>query len=92
VALECLRCHNCESGRGCARGIATTDPELVDLMTIEWGSNRISNMYYAWSWILKEILRRLGLKSIRELVGRTDTLAHLDYFDGPVDDDLRRRD
>jgi glutamate synthase domain-containing protein 2 len=49
-------------------------------------------MYYAWSWILKEILRRLGLKSIRELVGRTDTLAHLDYFDGPVDDDLRRRD
>jgi glutamate synthase domain-containing protein 2 len=90
VALECLRCHNCESGRGCARGIATTDPELADLMTIEWGSNRISNMYYSWSWILKEILRRLGLKSIRELVGRTDTLAHLDYFDGPVDDDLRR--
>ena len=21
VALECLRCHNCESGRGCAHGI-----------------------------------------------------------------------
>jgi glutamate synthase domain-containing protein 2 len=90
LALECLRCHNCESGRGCARGIATTDPELVDLMTIDWGSNRISNMYYSWSKILKEILRRLGLKSIRELVGRTDTLAHLDYFDRPVDDDLRR--
>jgi glutamate synthase domain-containing protein 2 len=59
-------------------------------MTIDWGSNRISNMYYSWSKILKEILRRLGLKSIRELVGRTDTLAHLDYFDRPVDDDLRR--
>ena len=28
VALECVRCTNCESGRGCARGIATTDPEL----------------------------------------------------------------
>ena len=37
VALECLRCHNCESGRGCARGIATTDPELVDLMTVAVG-------------------------------------------------------
>jgi glutamate synthase domain-containing protein 2 len=73
VALECLRCHNCESGRGCARGIATTDPELVDLMTIDWGTDR-----------------RLGLRSIRELVGRTDVLAHLDYFDRPVDDDLRR--
>ena len=39
---------------------------------------------------MKEILRRLGLRSIRELVGRTDVLAHLDYFDRPVDDDLRR--
>ena len=29
VALECIRCRDCESGRGCARGIATTDPELV---------------------------------------------------------------
>ncbi len=37
VALECLRCHNCESGRGCARGIATTDEELVDLMTVAVG-------------------------------------------------------
>jgi len=90
VALECLRCHNCESGRGCARGIATTDPELVDLMTVAWGVNRISNMYYSWSWQLKEILRYLGLRSIRELVGRTDTLAHLDYFARPVNDDLRR--
>jgi glutamate synthase domain-containing protein 2 len=90
VALECLRCHNCESGRGCARGIATTDPELVNLMTIAWGVNRISNLYYSWRWQLKEILRFLGLRSIRELVGRTDTLAHLDYFSGPVHDDLRR--
>jgi glutamate synthase domain-containing protein 2 len=91
VALECLRCHNCESGRGCARGIATTDPELVDLMTIQWGSTRISNMYYAWSWQLKEILRLLGLRSIRELVGRTDLLMHLDYFEREVNDDIRQR-
>ena len=90
VAMECLRCHNCESGRGCARGLATTDPELVDLMTVDWGFNRVSNFYYAWSWQLKEILRRLGLRSIRELVGRTDTLVHLDYFDRPVEDDIRR--
>jgi hypothetical protein len=39
---------------------------------------------------LKEILRRLGLKSISELVGRTDLLVHLDYYDRPVEDDLRR--
>ncbi|MEW6387980.1 MAG: glutamate synthase-related protein [Thermodesulfobacteriota bacterium] len=90
VALGCLRCYQCESGRGCVRGIATTDPELVDMIQIAWGVNRVSNLYYAWSWQLKEILRRLGLSSIRELVGRTDTLVHLDYYNLPVDDDLRR--
>jgi len=90
VALECLRCHQCESGRGCVRGIATTDPELVDMMTVDWGTKRIANMYLAWTWQLKEILRRFGMRSIRELVGRTDTLVHLDYYNLPVDDDVRR--
>ncbi len=59
-------------------------------MEVEWGLRRISNLYYAWAWQLKEILRRLGLKSIAELVGRTDLLVHLDYYDRPVEDDLRR--
>ena len=43
-------------------------------------------MYTAWTWQLKEILRRFGMRSIRELVGRTDTLVHLDYYNLPVDD------
>lgn len=90
VALECLRCHQCESGRGCVRGIATTDPELMDMMSVDWGTKRIANMYHAWTWQLKEILRRFGMRSIRELVGRTDTLVHLDYYNLPVDDDVRR--
>ncbi len=30
VALECIRCRNCESGRGCPRAIATTDPEYAN--------------------------------------------------------------
>ena len=33
VALGCIRCGGCESGRGCPRGIATTDPELLELVT-----------------------------------------------------------
>ena len=32
VAVGCIRCGNCESGRGCARGIATTDPELLEMV------------------------------------------------------------
>lgn len=80
VALECIRCHNCERGRGCARGIATTDPELMDLMEHEWGRQRVINMFLAWRKEIIRILKRFGMKSIKELVGRTDCLVHLDYM------------
>jgi len=91
VALECIRCRNCESGRGCPRGIATTDPEYSDLMKVEWGAQRIVNLYASWRKQLVAILQLLGMKSITELVGRTDCLVHLDYGSGEEipDDDLR---
>jgi len=81
VALECVRCTNCESGRGCARGIASTDPELGNMITEEYAEQRIVNMYLAWRKQWCDILRGLGMKSIKELVGRSDLLVHLDYLD-----------
>ena len=78
VALCCLRCSRCESGRGCPRGIATTNPELSAQMSLEWGTQRLINLYNAWVIGIKDILKRLGLKSIKELRGRTDLLRHLD--------------
>jgi len=80
VALECIRCHNCERGRGCARGIATTDPELMELIDHDWGTQRIVNMFLAWRKELVRILKGLGMKKLQELVGRTDCLTHLDYM------------
>jgi glutamate synthase domain-containing protein 2 len=77
VALECIRCANCESGRGCARGIATTDPELSTLVSVEYAGNRLTNLYSAWAKELRRILKRLGMRSVRELVGRTDCLMRL---------------
>jgi glutamate synthase domain-containing protein 2 len=87
VALECIRCRNCESGRGCPRGIATTDPEISSLMEVGWGAQRIINLYASWRDQLVAILQLLGMKSIRELVGRTDCLVHLDYHRGELEDD-----
>ncbi len=90
IALECIRCRNCESGRGCPRGIATTDPELSGLMDPDWGAQRIINLYASWREQLVAILRLLGLKDVRDLVGRTDFLTHLDYGPGePADDDIK---
>jgi glutamate synthase domain-containing protein 2/ferredoxin len=81
VALECVRCANCESGRGCARGIASTDAELGYMITEEWAEQRLVNMYSAWRQQWCELLRQYGLRSIRELLGRSDLLVHLDYLD-----------
>jgi glutamate synthase domain-containing protein 2/ferredoxin len=79
VALGCIRCGACESGRGCARGIATTDDELLQMVTVEWCTQRIVNLYTAWRARLVDILYRLGLDSVAALRGRTDLLTHLDY-------------
>jgi ferredoxin len=76
VAVGCVRCGNCESGRGCPRGIATTDPELHRLITPEWGAQRIYNLYHSWDIQMRDALSRLGLRSIQELRGRTDLLRH----------------
>jgi glutamate synthase domain-containing protein 2 len=76
VALECSRCSNCESGRGCARGIATTDPELSELIDIEWGAQRIINLYASWRSQWVDILERFEMTSIKQLRGRTDCLIY----------------
>ncbi len=79
VALGCIRCSRCESGRGCPRGIATTDAELAESVELEWGTQRLINLYSAWRIELVDIFKRLGIRSVSELRGRTDLLMHLDY-------------
>jgi glutamate synthase domain-containing protein 2 len=79
VAVECIRCSRCESGRGCPRGIATTDPELEQAYDVHWASQRIINLFHSFSIQIQEILWRLGMNSVRELVGRADLLTHRDY-------------
>jgi glutamate synthase domain-containing protein 2 len=77
VALGCVRCACCESGRGCPRGIASTDPELMMQMSLEWATQRLINLQNAWREQMIEVLARLGMKSIRDLRGRSDVLCYL---------------
>jgi glutamate synthase domain-containing protein 2 len=81
VALDCIRCGKCESGRGCARGIASTDPELGHMVTEEYAEQRIVNMYLAWRKQWCQLLRQHGLHSTKDLVGRSDLLINMDYLD-----------
>lgn len=79
VALECVRCGNCEKGRGCPRGIATTDPELRTLVDEDWGALRITNMYAAFKKEISSILRAFGLDSISAARGNFPLLHHPSY-------------
>ncbi|MBW2261039.1 MAG: alpha-hydroxy-acid oxidizing protein [Deltaproteobacteria bacterium] len=82
VALECVRCGVCERGRGCPRGIATTDPQVSELYGPDWAAQRLINLYHSWCIQLREILWRLGMRSVQELRGRSDVLVHHDYRPG----------
>lgn len=77
IAIGCTRCSNCERGRGCPFGLTTTDPLLQQLMPADWGEQRIVNMYNAYAIQLRDLLRKLGLRSIRELRGRRDLLKYV---------------
>lgn len=76
VSMGCTHCSNCERGRGCPFGLTTTDPELTQLVDPEWGAMRLGNVYESFAFQLRDILRKLGLKTIRELKGRTDLLKY----------------
>ena len=78
VALGCTRCSNCERGRGCPYGLTTTDPELSQLVEPDWGTQRLDNLYTSYRDQLRDILRRLGLSTVRELRGRMDLLKWVD--------------
>ena len=77
VALGCVHCGNCESKSGCPLGIATTDPELSTQFGPEWGAQRIINLFASWRIQLIDILKRLNMKSVKELRGRTDCLTYI---------------
>ncbi len=76
VALGCTRCGNCERGRGCPFGLTTTDPQLARLVDPDWGAERVGRLYTSFQAQLRDILRRLGLQSVRELRGRMDVLRY----------------
>jgi glutamate synthase domain-containing protein 2 len=81
VALGCIRCGNCESGRGCARGIATTDRELTQQVDIDWATQRLINLFASWREQIVEVLAALGMRSVGELRGRTDCLRRVNWAD-----------
>jgi glutamate synthase domain-containing protein 2 len=78
VAIDCVRCCNCERDRGCPIGIATTDPVLSRRLEPAWVAGRIEAMYRAWMLRMRRRLAAFGLRSIGGLRGRRDLLEQLE--------------
>lgn len=77
VAIDCVRCGNCERGRGCPIGIASTDVHLATQLESAWVCDRIVGLYSAWAKHLRRRLAAFGLRSVRELCGRRDLLRYM---------------
>ncbi len=75
VALGCVRCACCESGRGCPRGIASTDPELMMQMSLDWATQRLINLMSAWREQMVEILVKLGIAQHARAAGPDATFS-----------------
>jgi glutamate synthase domain-containing protein 2 len=46
------------------------------LVETDWAAGRLGNLYQSFELQLGDLLRRLGLTRIRDLVGKTDLLTY----------------
>ena len=85
VAMGCIMVRQCHSNT-CPVGVCTQDQSLIDKFT---GSpEKVVNLFSFIAEEVREILASLGVRSLMEIVGRTDLLAqvsrgaeHLDDLD-----------
>jgi glutamate synthase domain-containing protein 2 len=76
VAMGCRVCQQCHRGL-CPWGIATQEQQLVSRLDADIATERIVNLFRAWTEEIKEILGALGIDSIESLVGNRDRLRYL---------------
>ncbi|NWF91858.1 MAG: FAD-binding protein [Syntrophaceae bacterium] len=72
VAIGCVRDRNCESG--CRSGISTIEPKMQLLRNVELNAQQIINFRSILQAQTIRALAALGMKDIRELRGRYDTI------------------
>jgi glutamate synthase domain-containing protein 2/FAD/FMN-containing dehydrogenase/glutamate synthase domain-containing protein 3/ferredoxin len=72
VAIGCVRDRNCESG--CRSGISTIEPKMQLLRNVELNTQQIINFRAGLQAQIAKALAALGMKDIRELRGRYDSI------------------
>jgi len=85
VAMGCIMVRQCHSNT-CPVGVCTQDERLID--KFNGTPEKVMNLFSFVAEEVREILARLGARSLSEVIGRTDLLAqvsrgaeHLDDLD-----------
>jgi glutamate synthase domain-containing protein 2 len=76
IAMGCRSCQQCHRGL-CPWGIATQDANLVKRLDVEVTTQRLVNMFHAWTEELREILGAMGIDAVESLVGNRDRLRYI---------------
>ncbi len=85
IAMGCIMVRQCQANT-CPVGVCTQDPRLRDKFT--GTADKVVNLFSLLAEEIREILARVGVRSLEEIIGRTDLLAqvsrgapHLDDLD-----------
>jgi len=83
VAMGCIMVRQCHSNT-CPVGVCTQDPKLRD--KFDGTPEKVVNLFSFVAEEVREILARLGAKSLKDIIGRTDMLAQVSRGDPSLDD------
>ncbi|MAQ82142.1 MAG: glutamate synthase large subunit [Maritimibacter sp.] len=85
IAMGCIMVRQCQSNT-CPVGVCTQDPALRDKFT--GNADKVVNLITFYAQEVREILAKIGARSLDEVIGRADLLsqvsrgaAHLDDLD-----------
>ena len=85
IAMGCIMVRQCQSNT-CPVGVCTQDPKLRDKFT--GSADKVVNLITFYAQEVREILARIGARSMDDIIGRADLLtqvsrgaAHLDDLD-----------
>jgi len=76
IAMGCRSCQMCHLGN-CSWGIATQRDDLVRRLDVDIATQRLVNLFHAWTEELREILGALGIDAVESLVGNRDRLRYI---------------
>ncbi|MEM9146253.1 MAG: glutamate synthase large subunit [Pseudomonadota bacterium] len=83
IAMGCIMVRQCQSNT-CPVGVCTQDPELRAKFT--GSADKVVNLFTLMAQEIREILARLGARSIEEIIGRADLLAQVSRGAAHLDD------